>query len=88
MHPHKSSGDDHEHQHETALPDPGEIVQYAECQRQDESAEAANHADYTAHCADVHGVVNRNVFVYGGRAQGHEKAEDKDQGYKHGQVHG
>ena len=62
-----------EQQHEAAGPNAGQIVQRAECNRQNEPTESADHADQSADRADVVRVVDRDVLVDGGLAEAMKK---------------
>ncbi len=94
MHPDQCAGHQEEQQHEATGPQAGEIVQRAECDRQHEAAEPADHADEAADRTDVLRIVNRDVLVDGGLAQRHEEAEHEHGDEKrhhahfHVEVHG
>ena len=69
VHPRQRAGDHHEQQHEAAGPDAGQVIEYTKGNRQDEAAEATNHAHHAAHRADVLRVVHRDVLVHRRLAQ-------------------
>src|SRR5262245_29302521 len=83
VHPQEAGNDDQKEQHEAARPDAGEVVQRAECDRQDEAAKPTDHAHKTADGADALRVIDRDVLVDRGLAEAHEEAEhegDDDEG--------
>ncbi len=75
VHPDRRDRDDREHQHEAAGPDAGQVIHDAETDRQDEAAEATDHADEPTDCADVVRVVDRDVLVDGGLAEAHDETQ-------------
>ena len=78
VHPDERSRDEQEEQHEATRPQPGEIVEDAEQDGQNEAAEPADHADGAAHGADAVGVIYGDVLVDRGLAERHEEAEHED----------
>jgi hypothetical protein len=87
MHPDHRDQHQHEQRHEAAGPQPGQVEQGAEQDRQNEAAQAADHADQTAHRADMLRVVDRDVLVDRRLAQGHEETEHEDDDDETGQPH-
>ncbi len=83
MHPDRGHRDQNEQQHEWRGPDIGQIKKHSEGDWQEETAKATDHANQTTNRSDVMWVVNRDVFVDGGFAQTHDKAENDCQGDKH-----
>ncbi|MCY1408149.1 hypothetical protein D9M71_234660 [compost metagenome] len=78
VHPQQGAGGDQEQQHEAALPDADHVVEHAEGQRQQEAAEAADHAHQATDHADVVRVVGGDVLEHRRLAQGHEEAQHRD----------
>ena len=87
MHPDHRDQHQHEQRHEAAGPQPGQVEQGAEQDRQNEAAQAADHADQTTHRADMLRVVDRDVLVDRRLAQGHEETEHEDDDDETGQPH-
>ena len=79
MHPGQRDADQHEEKREAGGVDAREVEKRAEGDRQDEPAEAADHADEAADRAHVVRVVDRDVLEDRGLAEAHEEAEREEQ---------
>src|SRR5690606_1533159 len=88
VHPDKRDGYKQKEESETRRPDPCQVEQHAEHERQDETAETADHPDKAADSADMLGIVDGDVLEDRRVAEAHEEAKHGDHENKGNQPHG
>ena len=87
MHPCQCNTNQSKQHHEAACPNAGQIANGTKDNRQNESAETADHTNHAADRADMTRIIDRNVLVDGGLAQRHEEAKHENCDNKGYQTH-